>query len=214
MAGLIGSFFIGNNITSQNAAIVFQCVVMPLLLLMVVVSVRMTNLWVRQPYPWEAIKDNLKGIGADYTLYNFLLPANHVLIGPTGIFAITSRFQDRPQVLEDDNWKTRANLLTLMRQEQIGNPSRDAQLHAAQTEAFLRELLGDESIEVQPVVVFVHPKASIEMSGEQTVPVLFTDTDRKKGSLKEYLRGLKAEGYPTITKEQIAEIDDALLYLD
>jgi hypothetical protein len=214
IAGVFGSLFIGRQVTEASAAFAFQCVMMITLLTLVVTSVRMTNRWVRQPYPWEVIKDSLKGIGSDNVLYNYMLPADHVLISPNGIFAMTTRFQERPQKLVDDTWKTRFEILTFMRQEQLGNPTKDAKLKAVQTEAFLRELLNDPSIQVNPVIVFTHPQANVEIEGTPTVPVVFADPDRKKGGLKDFFRGLKSTQYPTLSKEQIAELDDALLYKD
>ncbi|NJL93399.1 MAG: hypothetical protein HC915_06545, partial [Anaerolineae bacterium] len=98
---------------------------------LVVVAVRMTNLWVRQPHPWDALQDGLKGVSGDLVLYNFLLPAPHVLVAPSGIYAIETRFQDRPQQVSGDRWRPNRGLFTFMRQEQIGNPSNDAQQAAA-----------------------------------------------------------------------------------
>jgi hypothetical protein len=212
---LVASFLFGNTLDDDpNLAFAFQCFVLPALLLMVMASVRLTNLWVRQPTPWTAIPEGLKGAGAENVLYNYLLPAPHVLVSPNGIFAITTRFQDRPQKVEGQKWRTRQNILTFLRQEQIGNPTREAQLRAAQTQAFLRELLGDESIEVQPLIVFLHPAAVVDVEGETPVPILFASPERKKDSLKDYFKTLKKNAYPSLSKEQIAELDNILLYRD
>ncbi|MFP4321091.1 MAG: hypothetical protein ACLFTK_01415 [Anaerolineales bacterium] len=215
MGALIASFFFSSSIQSADLGIFFQCVVMPLLLVMVITSVRMTNLWVREPAPWKALREGLKGIGNDAVLYHYLMPADHVLVNSAGIFAITTRFQDRPQKIVDDKWENRSGILTYMRQEQLGDPTREAKLKAKQTEVFLQELLQDDSIEVQPLVVFTHPRASVEMEGEQTIPVLYASPDRKKSSIKSYLKDVaKKTDYPTLSEQQIKELDDALLFED
>ena len=214
MALLIGAFFFGNSNDNPDVSFYLQCGLLPVLLLMVLTSVRMTNSWVRQPYPWEAIPAGLKGIGGDTTLYNFVLPGNHVMIGPNGIFSITSRFQDRPQTVKDDKWRSNFGILTLMRQEQIGNPTHEAKLKAEQTAEFLREVIGDEGIQVQPLVVFVHPQADVSVDGETSVPILYANPEKKKMSLKQYLKDAQKQEFPTLTKEQQAELDDTLLYSD
>jgi len=212
IAFLLGSFFFGNRIPPEFA-VYFQCVLLPVMLVMVVTSVRLTNNWVRQPVPWDAIQKGLKGVSSDAVMYNYLMPANHVIVHPTGIFAITTRFQDAAQAVSDDKWKSKAGVLTYMRQEQLGNPTLDALNKAAQTEVFLQELLQDESIKVQPLIVFTHPNAEVTMEGVQTVPVLYAN-DKKKPSLKDHLRDAKKSEHPTLSKEQIAALDDVLLYED
>jgi len=215
MGLLVLSFFGSNRLSGdENLALVTQCGAIPLLFGLVIASVRMTNSWVRQPYPWDAIQAGLKGIGSETVMYNFLLPANHVLIGPNGIFALTTRFQEKSQTVKDDKWDNFMGLLTLMRQEQIGNPTKEAELKAAKTEVFLQELLEDESIIVNPVIVFVHPNADVTVEGELSVPVVYSSPDKKKLSLKNHIRDAKSEDLPTLSKEQLAELDDVLLYED
>jgi hypothetical protein len=213
LAVLAGSFFFSSNI-DEDVALYFQCLVLPTMLLLVMLSVRMTNQWVRQPFPWIAIREGLKGVGPESVMYSFLLPAPYVIVSPQGIFAIVSRFQDRPQKVVDDKWQTSFSILAFMRQEQLGNPSHEARLKAKQTEAFLQELLGDDSIQVQPVVVFHHPNAEVVMEGKQTVPVLYASTEKKKDTLKQYLKDAKKQGFPTLSKDQLEELDNVLLYKD
>ena len=215
MGLLVLSFFGSNQLSGDgDLALAFQCAAIPILFGLVIGSVRMTNNWVRQPYPWEQIRAGLKGIGGENVLYNFVLPANHVLIGPNGIFAITTRFHEKPQAVKDDHWQPNLGLLTLMRQEQIGNPTHEAKIKAAKTEAYLRELLEDDEITVTPVVVFVHPNAEVSIEGDLSVPVLYASPEKKKLSLKNYIRDAKTDANHTLTKEQIAELDDVLLYED
>lgn len=212
---LIGSFLLSTQITTNDeSGFYFQCFTIPILFTLVLLSVRMTNKWVRKPYPWEVLQEGLKGAAGDPMMYNFLMPANHVIVGQNGIFAITTRFQESPQKVVDDTWHTSRSFLTYMRQEQLGNPTEEAKTKALQTEIFLQDLLKDDSIRVQPLVVFVHPAAKLTIEGEQTVPVLYAGSDKKKYSLKTYLKEAKSCNYPTLKKEQIDQLDDLLLYED
>lgn len=215
IAFLIGSFFLSTQVgTSDDLGFYFQCVTIPVLFGLVLLSVRMTNAWVRQPHPWMALQEGLKGIGSETSLYNFVMPAPHVIAHSSGVFAIVTRFQDSPQKVVDDTWHTSRSLLAFMRQEQLGNPTEEARLKARKTELFLQELLRDDTIRVQPLVVFISPAANVTIEGEQTVPVLYANPDKKKYSLKNYLRDAKSCNYPTLSKDQLDQLDDLLLYED
>lgn len=220
--GMIGSIFLLNSIAESNPELAtnIQCLSLGVLMVMVITSVRMTNIWVRQPHPWVAIREGLKGTDKDITLYNFVMPADHVLLTPYGNFAITTRFQDKPQKVTDDKWQTRLNplsqFMTFFRQEQLGNPTKEAQLRAKQTEAFLQALLEDDSIIVQPLIVFTHPRAKVDMEGALSVPVVFASADYKKMSLKTYLKDIrnKTKEDVGLSEDQMDELDDVLLFVD
>jgi len=217
IAGMIGSIFLVNSIAAENPDLAssFQCVSLTVLMILVIMSVRMTNLWVRQPYPWKALEEGLKATDKNAVLYHYLMPAPHVLITQNGVFAMVTRFQERPQTVVDGKWRTGFNILTFMRQEQIGNPTDEARYRAKQTEVFLQELLEDPSVEVNPLIVFVHPRAEVEIEGDPIVPILYASAAKKKESLKSFMQKHKKEGAGTgLTEEQIAELDDVLLFLD
>src|SRR5690348_5371239 len=44
------------------------------------------NRFGRRPRPDEAINASLKGLTKDYTLYHYLTPVSHLLVGPAGIW--------------------------------------------------------------------------------------------------------------------------------
>jgi hypothetical protein len=201
MAVLIGGFFIANSqlaltpetadSTSLALALILPWLVLPLGFISTIVSVRMTNLWIRKPRPEEAIHEALKGMSKKSVLYNYYhFPARHVLIAPQGVFAIVTRFQDGRYQVDGDKWTTRANPLTrfmaFFRRDAIGNPTQDA--HRAAT--YVKGLIDTKmsGVEVQPLIIFVDPRATLEITNP-TVPVLYTD-DRHEPNLRDYLRDL------------------------
>ncbi|MEO8611630.1 MAG: hypothetical protein ABI690_27270 [Chloroflexota bacterium] len=199
MAVLIGGFIIANTqLASANkdnnlsAVMLFlPWLVLPIGFICTIISIRMTNLWIRQPRPEEAIRDGLKSISRKSVLYNYYhFPARHVLIAPQGAFAMVTRFQEGKFRVEGDKWTTPSGMfgvfMRLFRRDGIGNPTEDA-LKAA---AYVQTLLDKKTpgIEVQPLIIFVDPRANVEIVNP-TVPVLYAN-ENQKPNLRDYLRDL------------------------
>jgi hypothetical protein len=92
-----------------------------------------------------------------------------------------------------------------MRQDLMGNPFQDALFEAQQVQKLLDKIAPDAGIEVQPLVVFIHPAASFEAE-EPLFPVLYADS-KKKPSLKNYLRDQKTAGRATLSEADLDKID-------
>ncbi|NDJ60580.1 MAG: NERD domain-containing protein [Chloroflexi bacterium] len=218
----LGVLILGFLVTSQPLAeseedvnlvlALLPALVLPTAVVMTMVSVRMTNLWVRPPRPEEVIAQGLKGISNKSVLYSYYhFPARHVLIAPQGVFAIVTRFQDGRIFNEGDRWRVRKNplvrLLSVFRLDNVGNPTFDA-LRAAQIlQAKLAPIAPD--IEVQPLIVFVDPRVQLQVN-EPTVPVLHADP-KHTPNLKTYFRDAAREKRPTLTPEQITAFEEATL---
>lgn len=139
-----------------------------LLLGIVISSIGAANMnrWVRQPRADQALEQALKGFDDQYRLYNYVLPAPHVLLSPAGLFVITMMGQDG--VIQFEGGKFRRNfslgrIFRFMADEGLGKPfaEGDAQLQA------LRKLLDQhgagEGIEIQNVLVFYNPRAQVSV---------------------------------------------------
>lgn len=192
---------------------------MPIILLVgftaTVISVRMTNLWIRQPRPEEVIEQGLKGLGSKAVLYNYLhLPARHVLIAPQGVFAIITRFQDGRFIVENNKWTTRRSLLgtigSIFRMDGIGNPNFDAELAADHIQDVIDEI--NPNVEVQPLIIFVDPRATLDLRDENSVPVLYAMSkagDKKLSpNLKDYMKEVGKENRATLTPEEIEQFEE------
>ncbi len=201
MAVLIGGFIIANtqlyaaNTSQDNlsfiVSIILPWLVLPIGFICTIASVRMTNLWIRKPRPEEVIREGLKGVSKKSVLYNYYhFPARHVLIAPQGVFAMVTRFQDGRYSVKGDSWKTQSGLagrfMRLLRRDDIGNPTSDA-IKAA---GYVKSLLDSQmpGVEVQPLIIFVDPRAEVEIENPQ-VPVLYA-SDNKKPNLRDYMRDL------------------------
>lgn len=207
---LVVGFIVTNqrpvDVTSStaNLALLLSSLVLPVGLVSTLISVRMTNLWVRQPRPENVIREGLKGLSNKSVLYNYFhIPARHVLICPQGVFAIVTRFQDGRYAVQGDQWQTFGgvlnSLLRFIRRDSISNPSRDASEAAAYVKALFQK--ASIEVEVQPLIIFTDPRVQLNIENP-LIPVLYGDTKRKP-NLKDYLRDIKKDGQPPLTPAQI-----------
>jgi hypothetical protein len=213
MGVLIGGFFLitatqgvaaqAEDSGSFLASSLLSTLVLPASLICTIFSVRLTNLWLRQPRPEEAIKEGLKGISKRSTFYSYYhFPARHVLIAPQGVFAMVTRFQEGRYTVEGDKWKTAGGALgavtRFFRQDHIANPTHDAQRAAAHVQAMLDSKM--PGVHVQPLIIFVDPRATVE-SINPDVPVLYAD-ERKEPNLRDYMRKLSEQ--QSVLAEELA----------
>lgn len=209
LAGMGIGFFYSWNMPANSQGGQLSCLILPLLLLMVIASVRMANLWVREPRPVPVLDDALKGLGRKYSIYHHLLPAPHVLVGPEGVYTIFTVWQERTYVVKGSKWFGDQGMLRLingyLRQDLIGNPFGEATYQAQQLQRLINKVAPDSEITVQPLVVLINPKASFE-SEEPLLPVLYADRN-KKPSLRAYLRDQMSAPHPTLSDEHLDKID-------
>ncbi len=207
LGGMGLGFFYTWTSNPNSSGSQLSCLILPMLLIMTLMSVRMANLWIREPRPEKILNESYKGLSKKYTAFHYLLPAPHVLIGPEGVFTITAIWQDRAYQIKSKKWYGDDGLLRklngYMRQDLIGNPYGEAAFHAQEVQKLVNKLAPDSGIEVQPVIVFVNPKASFEAE-DPLVPILYADS-KKKPSLRAFLKEQTPK--PTLPSEAMDKID-------
>jgi hypothetical protein len=141
--------------------------------------------WGRSPRPDEAVASALKGFDDRYHLYSWSLPAPFVLLSPQGVYCFVTRDQGGDISVNGSRWKSKLTLgraLLAFAQEGLGNPSAEAQESADRMAKWLQEELPETATEIQPAVVFINPKARLQIT-DPAVPVL------DSAGLKKWLRG-------------------------
>lgn len=124
------------------------------------------NRWVKSPRPDEVLTKVLKGFDRRYTLYNYELPVDHVLVGPSGLVVIETRNHEGVIRYTNGRWRQKINLLRVFGflGEGVGNPVRDAERAASKLRRFLAEKVPDlAETPVEPVIVFTNEKASLDV---------------------------------------------------
>ena len=142
--------------------------------------------WGKHPRMDEVLDDALKGLDERYTLFHYLLGASHVLITPSGIYALcTTAIEGAISYSDGKWWRERPSRRGGQpRRQTLTEPGSQTGGEAERLERELRRRLDHEDLpKVEPLLVFVHPGADLDA---EDAP--FVSTHVKK--LKHHLRSL------------------------
>lgn len=162
------------------------------------------NRWVRQPRADQAMAQGFKGFDDRWQLYQYWLPAPHVLLSPMGLFVLTPMGQDGTIRFEDGKFQrafSAMRLLRFMAEEGLGRPFAEADAQVAALQKFLEAHDVDQDVEIQNILVFYNPLAKLTVSD---APRPITDA---KG-LKKALRKMPLTKLPNGLYEQLAQLFD------
>jgi hypothetical protein len=171
------------------------------------ISMYMGNRWGRSPRPDENLDAALKGLPGDYTVYHFMTPAAHVVVGPAGIWTLIPYRQRGVVTYNKDRWRIGKGgalqaYMSIFGQEGIGRPDMEAEGEIRDMKKLLAKSLGEAEIPpVQAVLVFMHEQVDIQVDGAP-IPAL------KLKQLKDFLRQ-KAREKP-ISHAQLVAVKAAL----
>ncbi len=163
------------------------------------------NRWGRSPRPDEILDGSLKGLGREYRLYHYALPAPHVLLTPNGPMVLIAKFEGGEYTVEGERWRQRFSpmrVLGFMGREGLGNPTKDADYLVERMRRFLAEHAPElPEVPVSAVIVFTAPKVVLNV-GETRIPTL------RAAKLKGYLRSQAAKPLPQETRQQLEALFD------
>lgn len=148
------------------------------------------NRWVRRPRNDEVIARALKGLDDRFWLFSYVLPAEHVVLGPTGLFVIKAKPHDGEILCEGSRWRRKfrwSYLLRIFYEESLGNPTAEVAWEAERLRKFIAQRLPENGeVEIKEVILFTSPSARLELRSPLT-PVLTAKT------LKNHIRQKGAE---------------------
>ena len=125
------------------------------------------NRWGRSPRPDEKFDAGLKGLPSDYTLYHFVTPASHLLVGPAGVWALIPYRQRGVVTYSKNRWRVGNGgflqaYMSIFGQEGIGRPDLEAEseINAIQKllDKALIEILGKAETIGRPILYGTSPK--------------------------------------------------------
>jgi hypothetical protein len=171
LAGLIVSLALQQ---SQFLWVSFLCLILGFLASSI--GTMNMNRWVKEPRADQALAQGLKGFDDRYRLYNYTLPAPHVLLSPLGLFVLTAMGQDGAIHYEGDRFRrdfSPGRIFRFMADEGLGRPFAEADSQVQALRRYLEAHDVGEGVEIQNVLVFFNPRAQLFLS-EPPRPVVDT----------------------------------------
>ncbi|MEA3352151.1 MAG: nuclease-related domain-containing protein [Chloroflexota bacterium] len=172
------------------------------------VGIYFTNRWGRSPRPDEQVDTALKGFNKQYSLYHYITPASHVLVGPAGVWVIITKSISGTITYDSEKgrWKKKGGgllsiYLKIFAQESIGRPDLEISSETEALQRYLVKQLPDREIPIRATLVFTHPDVDVQVADAPN-PTLHA----KK--LKDYLRKA-AKGNP-ISSNDVEAVQEVL----
>src|SRR5215510_15717854 len=69
------------------------------------IGIHMGNRWGRSPRPDESLDASLKGLPGDYSIYHYVTPASHLLVGPSGAWVLLPYSQRGVVTYTKNRWR-------------------------------------------------------------------------------------------------------------
>lgn len=159
------------------------------------------NRFGKSPRPDELLTGALKGLSEQYTLYHYMTPVPHVLVGPAGVWVLLPYPQTGTVTYDTEKkrWRQKGGsfLLKAFAQEGLSKPDVEAKYTTDDLKAFLsKRMPGVELPPVQALAVFTAKKIELDVAGAPVEAVALDkvkDFFRKKakpGRLEEQLEAV------------------------
>lgn len=150
------------------------------------VSLYIQNRWGRNPRTDETINKALKGLDARYTIFHYIAPVHHLLVGPCGIIAILPYYVKGSISYQNGRYKQKGGnwYLKIFAQESIGRPEIDADTAVHSIHEAIQKKNTDEN-EIPPiksVLLFFDPTVNLNLDDEAPIDAVLLD------KFKEYIR--------------------------
>ena len=127
------------------------------------------NRWGRRPRLYELLSRELKGLDQSYSLYHFMTPVSHLLVGPSGVWALFPFYQRGRITYENGKWHQKGGGLTLaylklFAQEGIGRIDLQIQGELEALERYFKSKMpnNDMGFEIQAALIFTNERVVTE----------------------------------------------------
>lgn len=171
------------------------------------IGIHMGNRWGRSPRPDESLDASLKGLPADYSIYHYMTPASHVLLGPSGIWVLLPYSQRGVITYSKKRWRVSQGgflqaYMSLFGAAGIGRPDLEAEGDIYSVRRHLLKSMSEEEIPpIQAALIFTNDAADIQTE-DAPMPAL------KLKQVKDFMRQKAKE--KLINSTQLAAVKAAL----
>jgi len=136
--------------------------------------------YVREPTAQWALEKTLKGFDDRHVLYNYLLPVEHVLVTPSGVWVIRIKKQPGHFSYDGKKWRqkfTLSRLLSFLGEPGLGNPIRDIERDIDTLSEKLAQEIPATEVPTDGVIVFTDPIDTLSEKLAQEIPATEVPTD-------------------------------------
>jgi hypothetical protein len=153
------------------------------------------NRWGRRPRPDEILNQALKGLDGRYSIYHYITPVSHLLVGPAGIWVLLPRNQRGVITFEKGRWRQRGGgvMMTYLRifaQEGLGRPDLDIQHELENLEKYLHKILEDDELPaLNAALVFTHENVEVIIDEDANPPAPTLPVGKLKDHLRKFAKG-------------------------
>ena len=143
-----------------------------------------SNKFGRSPRPDELVSSALKGLDDRYTLYHYSTAIAHLLVGPSGVWAILPYHQRGTITFEKGKFRQKGGnwYLKIFAQEGLGRPEKETKYTLEDINRYFARQMEDGSVpEVKPMLLFTNPKVDVKAPD---APYAAVDAEKVKDFLR------------------------------
>lgn len=202
-----GMYFSITN-TANPQVVTYSFIAFIVGFVMTQVGMYMGNRWGRSPRPDEQLDAGLKGLPGEFSIYHFITPAPHLLVGPAGVWVLIPYRQRGAVTYQKNRWRIGQGgfmqaYMSIFGQEGIGRPDLEADGEVnAMKKLLLKSMDESELPNIQAALIFMNPAVEIQVGEDAPLPAL--KVDQLKGFIRQ-----KAKEKP-ISPIQLAAVKAAL----
>jgi len=171
------------------------------------IGMYMGNRFGRSPRPDEKLDAGLKGLPNEFSIYHFITPASHLLIGPAGVWVLLPYHQRGEVVFNKNRWRNSGGgflqgYMRIFGQESLGRPDIETDNEISSIKKYLAKHMEESEIpEINAMMVFTSDDVNI--NAEEA-----TTSAMKLKQIKDFFRQ-KAKEKP-ISQTQLAAVKAVL----
>ncbi len=133
------------------------------------IGVNLADKWMslpQRPRADESLEASLKTLDVRHKLYNWTLPAEHVLLSPTGVTVLLVKKQEGTIQCKGGKWRNKLSprlWLANISRDRLGNPPRELEGEMDRVGALLKTAVPDLDVPVNGVIVLANPQVKLEI---------------------------------------------------
>ncbi len=175
--------------------------------MMTQVGMFFSNRWGRSPRPDEQLDAALKGLPGDTSLYHYVTPVSHFLVGPAGLWVFRLYHQRGKISYSKNRWRLTGGgfmqaYMSIFGQESLGRPDLEIAGEIDSLKKYFAKKAEDVEVpEIQAALIFTNEQAEIDET-DLPMPAM------KLKQLKEFIRQKSKD--KTIDAPMLEKIKSAL----